>query len=166
MEKSDVLVHCSVKNAVLCKNHRERVTQIWTSPSEEEEEEEERRTFWPFGFGTFATFWPFWFGTFTMLFSSTGCVVVVRHENTRRWTVGCYNGLQVNCFGDFEKFFCISIYCMSTLSLHIESTNSMIHRGVMELLFFHHLSSAWAYWRNYWNRACLWHDQVPEQLVW
>ena len=44
--KSDGLVHCSVKNAaVLCENHRERVTQIWTSPSEEEE----RRTFWPSG---------------------------------------------------------------------------------------------------------------------
>ena len=49
--KSDGLVHCSVKNAaVLCENHRERVAQIWTSPSEEEEEEEEeRKTFWPSG---------------------------------------------------------------------------------------------------------------------
>ena len=38
--KSDGLVHCSVKNAaVLCENHRERVTQICSSPSEEEEEE-------------------------------------------------------------------------------------------------------------------------------
>ena len=45
------LVHCLVKNAaVLCENHHERVTQIWTSPSEEEEEEEEeRKTFWPSG---------------------------------------------------------------------------------------------------------------------
>jgi len=48
-------VHCSVKNAaVLCENRRERVTQIWTSPSEEEEEVEEeeegeRKTFWPSG---------------------------------------------------------------------------------------------------------------------
>ena len=50
LEKSDGLVHCSVKNAVvLCENHRERVTQILTSPSEEEEEEEERITFWPSG---------------------------------------------------------------------------------------------------------------------
>ena len=31
--------------AVLCENHRERVPQIWTSPSEVEEEEE-RKTFW------------------------------------------------------------------------------------------------------------------------
>ena len=53
--KSDGLVHCSVKNAaVLCENHHERVTQIWTSLSEggggggggEGEEEEERKTFW------------------------------------------------------------------------------------------------------------------------
>ena len=33
----------------------------------------------------------FWFGTFAMLFSATGCVV--RHENTWRWTAGCYNAL-------------------------------------------------------------------------
>ena len=38
-------------------------------------------------FGRLVTFW---FGTFAMLFSTTGCVF--RHENTRRWTVGCYNG--------------------------------------------------------------------------
>ena len=66
----------------------------------------------------------FWFGTFAILFSTTGCVVC--HENTRRWTVGWYNGLEVSCFGDFEKFVCVSIYCVSALSLHIESTNSMI----------------------------------------
>ena len=43
-KKSGGLVHCSVKNAaVLCENHRERVTQIWIRPSEEEEEEEEER---------------------------------------------------------------------------------------------------------------------------
>ena len=41
-EKSDGLVHCSVKNAaVLCENNREIVTQSWASPSEEEEEKEE-----------------------------------------------------------------------------------------------------------------------------
>jgi len=39
-------------------------------------------------FGHLATFW---FGTFTMLFSATECVV--RHENTQRRTVGCYNSL-------------------------------------------------------------------------
>ena len=38
-------------------------------------------------FGRLATFW---FGSFAMHFSATGCVV--HHENTRRWTVGCYNG--------------------------------------------------------------------------
>jgi len=32
-----------------------------------------------------------WFGTFAMHFSATGCVFC--HENTRRRTVGCYNGL-------------------------------------------------------------------------
>ena len=51
LQNSDGLVHCSVKNAaVLCENHCERLTQIWTSPSEEEEDEgEERKTFWPSG---------------------------------------------------------------------------------------------------------------------
>ena len=39
-------------------------------------------------FGRLATFW---FGAFAMLFSAIGCVF--RHENTRKWTVGCYNGL-------------------------------------------------------------------------
>ena len=38
-------------------------------------------------FGCLVTFW---FGTFAMLFSATGWVF---HENARRWTVGCYNGL-------------------------------------------------------------------------
>ena len=33
----------------------------------------------------------FWFGAFTMLFSANWCVF--RHENTRKWTIGCYNGL-------------------------------------------------------------------------
>ena len=61
-----------------------------TEEEEEEEEEDWRRR----GrkkekhFGRLVTFW---FGTFAMLFSATGCVF--RHENTRRWTVGCYNGL-------------------------------------------------------------------------
>ena len=65
----------------------------------------------------------FCFGTFATHFSATGCVFC--HENIRRWTVGCYNGLYVSCFGDFEKFVCISIYCVSALSLRIESTESM-----------------------------------------
>ena len=42
VKEAIVLVHCSVTNAaIMCWNHRERVTQIWTSHSEEEEEEEE-----------------------------------------------------------------------------------------------------------------------------
>ena len=78
--KSNGLVHCSVNNAaVLCENYRERSTQIWTSPSEEEE----RKTFWPSG--------DFLAQYFRDAFSATGCVI--RHENTQRWTVGCYNGL-------------------------------------------------------------------------
>jgi len=32
----------------------------------------------------------------------------------------------VSCFWDFERFFCISIYYTSMLSLHWESTDFMI----------------------------------------
>ena len=39
-------------------------------------------------FGHLATFW---FCAFAMLISATGWVF--RHENTRKWTIGCYNGL-------------------------------------------------------------------------
>ena len=39
-------------------------------------------------FGRLVTFW---FGTFTMLFHTTGRVVL--HENTQTWMVGCYKGL-------------------------------------------------------------------------
>jgi len=71
VEKSDGLVHYSVKNAaVLCENHRERVTQARLKKKKKKKEKH---------FGHLATFW---FGTFTMLFSATGCVVC--HENTRR----------------------------------------------------------------------------------
>ena len=50
-------MHCSVKNAaVLCENHRERVTQIWTSLSEEEEEAEEEEEEEEEDFGCLATF--------------------------------------------------------------------------------------------------------------
>jgi len=70
MEKSDGLVHCSVKNAaVLCENHCERVTQIWTSPSEEEQEFKEKH------FGCLATFW---FGTFAMLLVPLGVLFIMK----------------------------------------------------------------------------------------
>ena len=76
LEKSDGLVHCSVKTiakesrkfelAHLKKKKRRRRRR-------RKEEEEEKH------FGRLVTFW---FGTFAMLFSDTGCVV--HHENTRR----------------------------------------------------------------------------------
>ena len=104
LEKSDRLVHCSVKNAVLCETIV-KDTQIWTSPSEEEKH-----------FGRLVTFW---FGTFAMLFSTTGCVV--RHKNTRRWTVGVITAYKLAVLEIWE--ICISMYCVSALSLHIESTD-------------------------------------------
>jgi len=65
----------SVNAAVLCKNHCERVTQFWTSPSKEEEKEEE-------GKRRKITFWPS--GDFLVLyyFNAFSC-----HENTQRWMV-------------------------------------------------------------------------------
>ena len=71
LEKSDELVHCSVKNvAVSYKNHRERVMQIELARLKKKKEKH---------FGSLATFW---FGTLVMHFSATGCVV--RHKSTRR----------------------------------------------------------------------------------
>jgi len=80
---------CCFVRKPLWKSH-----QIWTSTSEEKH------------FGCLSNLW---FGAFVMLFSATGCVV--RHENTRRWTVGRYNGLYVTGFGDFEKFVLAYIAC-------------------------------------------------------
>jgi len=71
LERSDGLVHCSVKNAaVLCKNHRERVTQIWTSLKKKKKKRKKKKK--EKHFGRLATFW---FSTFTMLFSTTGCAI-------------------------------------------------------------------------------------------
>jgi len=72
LEKSDGLVHSSVKNAaVLCENHRESLKFELARLKKKKKKAKH--------FGRLATFW---FGTFAMLFSATGCVV--RHENTRR----------------------------------------------------------------------------------
>ena len=87
--KSDGLVHCSVKMLLFCaktimkesckfelaclKKKRKKKEE------EEEEEEEEEKKKKEKHFGRLATFWC---GTFTMLFSATGCVI--RHKNTRR----------------------------------------------------------------------------------
>ena len=79
--KSDGLVHCSVKMLLFCvktimkESRKDELAHLKKKKKEKH-------------FGRLATFW---FGTFAMLFSATGCVVC--HENTRRWTVGCYNGL-------------------------------------------------------------------------
>ena len=72
LEKSDGLVHCSVKNAVLYENHHERVTQILVHLKKKKKKKKKEKHF-----GRLVTFW---FGTFAMLFSASGCVV--RHENT------------------------------------------------------------------------------------
>ena len=65
-----------IKNvAVLCKNHCEKVTQFWTSPSEEEEGEERWKK--EKHFGHLATFR---FGTFVMLSHASGCVVCLENK--------------------------------------------------------------------------------------
>jgi len=90
--------------AVLCDNHRERVTQIWTSPSEEEEEEEEeekekekeRESFWPSG--------NFLARYFRDAFSATGCVC---YENTQRWT-GFITAYKLAVFEILRDFFVLA----------------------------------------------------------
>jgi len=61
--------------------------------------------------------------------------------------VGCYNSLYVSCFGDFEKFVCISLYCVYALSLHIESTDSMMLHLVecvtVTLIHWHFINDGW-----------------------
>jgi len=79
LEKSDGLVHCSVKNgAVLCetivKESRKFELAHLKKKKKKKKKKKERKTFWPSV--------TFWFGTFAMPFSATGCVF--RHENTRR----------------------------------------------------------------------------------
>ena len=72
-------------------------------------------------FGCLATFW---FGTLVMLFRATRCLA--GDENTPRWMVHRYEAYTCK-FTVFEIFRDLScMYCMSALSLCIESTNSMI----------------------------------------
>jgi len=98
MEKSNGLVHCSVicvktimkespkfELAHLKKKKKKKRRRRREEEEEKEEELEKKKNI------IFRRLVTFWFGTFAMLFSTTGCVV--RHENTRKWMVGCYNGL-------------------------------------------------------------------------
>ena len=63
-----------------------------------------------------------WFSTFVMLFCATRHVVGHEaHENEWHYVIKAYN------FTCFEGFFCIIIYCVSALSLHIESTMILIY---------------------------------------
>ena len=61
--------------------------------------------------------------------SATGCVV--RHENTQRWAVGCYNGLYVSCFGDYERLFALAIsiyrreWLIGACAYHLQQQESM-----------------------------------------
>ena len=72
MEKSDGLVHCSVKDAaVLCENIVKQSRKFELARLKKKKKENH--------FGRLVTFW---FGTFAMLFHATG--YDVRHENTRR----------------------------------------------------------------------------------
>ena len=72
LEKSNGLVHCSVKNAaVLCENHRQRVTQIEVARLKQKKMEKKKEKH----FGHLATFW---FSTFAMLFSATGVLFIMK----------------------------------------------------------------------------------------
>ena len=106
-KKSSVLVHCSVGNAaVLFENHRE-LARLQKKKKKKKKEKH---------------FETFWFSTLAMLSGR-----VVRHENTRRWTVVAFV-IMAYKLAVFEiwEIFCISIYHASAPSLHIESTDSTI----------------------------------------
>jgi len=113
-KKSDELVHCSAENAVvLCENHRESVTQIWTSTSEERKKE---NIFFIWQLSGLVFSWRFFCATRSL----------VGHENTWIWIVCCYKSFQILLFWDFERFYCIILYCVFMLSLHVKSTDSLI----------------------------------------
>ena len=80
LEKSDGLVHCSVKNAaffcaktIVKESHKFELARLKKKKNKKKKKKKEKH------FGCLVTFW---FGTFAMLFSATGCVF--HHESTRR----------------------------------------------------------------------------------
>ena len=96
--------------------------------------EEEEKRFWRFGDGIFMT-----------VLHNTGSLL--GQENT---IVSCHKGLYKLYAARFEFsrkiFFCISIYCVSALSLHIDCTESMILllvpcTAVMQVMSFQLLSA-------------------------
>ena len=75
--------------------------------------------------------------TFFFVWQLSGLVLIFRdffcatrslegHENTWIWIVCCYKSFQILMFWDFERFYCIILYCVFMLSLHVESTDSLI----------------------------------------
>ena len=62
-----------------------------------------------------------------------GVLFIMKTLEDERW--GVITAHNLSCFGDFEKFVFISIYCVSALSLHIDSTNSMIGSNFMVVYY-------------------------------
>ena len=78
LEKSDGLVHCSVKMLLFCaktivkESSKFELARLKMKKKKKKKKEKH--------FGRLATFW---FGTFAMLFSATGCVVMKTLEDER-----------------------------------------------------------------------------------
>ena len=76
--------------------------------------------------------------TFATVIHDTGSLL--GQENTRRRIVSCHKGLLI-CrpflrFGEiWEDFLCIGFNCVSVVSLHIESTDSIIYSYINTLRF-------------------------------
>ena len=64
-------------------------------------------------FGRLATFW---FGTFAMLFSATGCVV--RHENSRRWTVRLITAYKLAVLEILRNLYILRVHAIPTYRVY------------------------------------------------
>ena len=78
----------------------------------------------------------FWFGTFAMLFRATGHVFC--HENTQNEQYVVIKAFKFTVFESFKDFFCI--YCISALSLHLESTDNMVQTVFMMITLLYRVS--------------------------
>jgi len=119
-----VVVHCSAKNAaVLCENCHESHAILNKQQHQQKKEEEQQQ---PFGCSA-----AFWFDTFATIFHASRSLV--GHETLKdEWYITT-KAYQFTIMKDF----CIILYCVPMLSLHIVSRGSTI----LSLFLFNRIRS-------------------------
>ena len=117
VKKRSVGVLLSVNSAVLCEIHRERVTQFWTSPSEDEERKKNILAICRLsGLVLLQCF-----------FASVGIFFIMKTLKDEPYVV--IKAYKFTAFEILRVFSCIIIYCVSALSLRIQSTDSITHQS-------------------------------------